>query len=287
MNKYIALWTKIHVHPLLWLFCGIAVITARFQQLFLLFMIVLIHELGHAAAAAFFSWRIKQILLLPFGGVAEVEEYGNRPFREELIVTLAGPAQHLWLMAVAFFLWKIGFISDEGLGMFIHYNTAILLINLLPIWPLDGGKLVFLFFTYYFPFSEAHQKTIMFSAAALVFLVIGILLIEPKQLDLWIIAAFLTISLQQEWRHHPYIVMRFLLERYYGKRSDYTRLRTITASEEERISNVLQKFYRGQKHSVIVARANHERVTLDENELLHAFFTEKQTDAPLSLLIYA
>jgi stage IV sporulation protein FB len=275
------------VHPLLWLFSGIAVITAHFKQLFLLFMIVFIHELGHAVAAAFFSWRIRQILLLPFGGMAEVEEYGNRPFREELIVTLAGPVQHLWLMAAAFFLWKIGFITSEGLGMFAYYNIAILLINLLPIWPLDGGKLAFLLFTYYFPFSEAHQKTVLFSAAALVFFVIGILLIEPKQLDLWIIAAFLMISLHQEWKHHRYIVMRFLLERYYGKRIDYTKLRTIAASEEEKISDVLRKFYRGQKHSVIITRANHERVTLDENELLHAFFAEKQTDAPLSQLIYA
>jgi stage IV sporulation protein FB len=287
LNKYIALLTKIHVHPLLWLFSGIAVITAHFEQLFLLFLIVFIHELGHAVAAAFFSWRIKQILLLPFGGMAEIEEYGNRPFREELIVTLAGPVQHLWLMATAFFLWKIGFITSEGLEMFTYYNIAILLINLLPIWPLDGGKLAFLLFTYYFPFSEAHQKTVLFSAAALAFFVIGILLIEPKQLDLWIIAAFLMISLQQEWKHHRYIVMRFLLERYYGKRSDYTKLRTIAASEEEKISNVLQKFYRGQKHSVIITRANQERVALDENELLHAFFAEKQTDASLSQLIYA
>lgn len=260
--------------------------TAHFKQLFLLFFIVLVHELGHAVAAAFFSWRVKRVLLLPFGGVAEVEEHGNRPFREELIVTLAGPAQHLWLMAIAFFLWQMGVMTNEGWNLFIHYNTAILIINLLPIWPLDGGKLLFLFFTYYFPFSEAHQKTMVLSIVILAFFAIAVLFIQPKQLDLWIIVMFLIASLWKEWKHRHYVVMRFLLERYYGKRSDYTKLRTIAVFEEERISHVLQKFYRGQKHSIIIMRNGRERVTLDENEILHAFFAEKRTDVPISDLIY-
>jgi stage IV sporulation protein FB len=286
LNKYIRLFTKIHIHPLLWMFCGIAVITAHFKQLFLLFLIVFTHELGHAVAATFFSWRMKQVLLLPFGGVAEVEEHGNRPFHEELIVTLAGPVQHLWLMGIAFFLWKAGFITNEGWSLFAHFNIAILVINLLPIWPLDGGKLLFLFFAYYFPFSEAHQKMVVFSIIVLTFFVIGILFVQPKQLDLWMIAIFLIISLWKEWKHRHYVVMRFLLERYYGKWSGYAKLRTITVSEDEQISRVLQKFYRGQKHSIIITKHNSERVTLDENELLHAFFAEKQTDVPLSRLIY-
>lgn len=80
--------------------------------------------------------------------------------------------------------------------------------------------------------------------------------------------------------------MRFLLERYYGKKGDYARLQTITAPADERISAVLQRFYRGQKHAIVVVRNGRERTALDENELLHAFFAEKRTDAPLGALIY-
>ncbi len=60
-----------------------------------------------------------------------------------------------------------------------------------------------------------------------------------------------------------------------GKNGDYTKLRTITAPADERISAVLQRFYRGQKHAIIVVRDGRERATLDENELLHAFFSRK------------
>lgn len=286
MNKYIGLLGKLHVHPLLWLIGGMAVLTAHFKQLCLLFFIVLVHELGHAAAAAFFSWRVKRILLLPFGGVAEVEEHGNRPFREEWIVTLAGPAQHLWLGAAAFFFWKAGWMDDGSWELFFRYNVAVFGMNLLPVWPLDGGKLLFLLLSYRRPFSEAHRNMVAISAAVLVAGVILLLVAAPRQLELWVIAAFLAHAVWQEWKQHPYIVMRFLLERYYGKKGDYTRLQTITASAEERISAVLHRFYRGQKHAIVVAGGSGERMTLDENELLHAFFAEKRTDAPLGALIY-
>ncbi|MBR2515906.1 M50 family metallopeptidase [Geobacillus sp.] len=286
MNKYIGLLGKLHVHPLLWLIGGMAVLTAHFKQLCLLFFIVLVHELGHAAAAAFFSWRVKRILLLPFGGVAEVEEHGNRPFREEWIVTLVGPAQHLWLGAAACFFWKAGWMDDGSWELFFHYNVAVFGLNLLPVWPLDGGKLLFLLLSYRRPFSEAHRNMVAISAAMLVAGVILLLVAVPRQLELWVIAAFLAHAVWQEWKQHPYIVMRFLLERYYGKKGDYTRLQTITVSAEERISAVLHRFYRGQKHAIEVTGGSGERMTLDENELLHAFFAEKRTDAPLGALIY-
>lgn len=260
--------------------------TAHFQQLFLLFFIVFVHELGHAVTALFFSWRIKQILLLPFGGVVEVEEHGNRPFYEELLVTLAGPVQHVWLVGAAFVLWENNVLTFDIWQIFFNYNVAIALINLLPIWPLDGGKLLFLLLTRYVPFSEAHEKMIIYSFGLLIVVVGVLVFVAPAQLDLWIIALFLFVSLWKEWKQRQYVVMRFLLERYYGKKGDYKKWRPITVEEAESVLTVLQKFYRGQKHSIIVVKNKKERAILDENELLHAFFAEKQTNITIGNMIY-
>src|SRR5699024_11983500 len=60
-----------------------------------LLSIVLFHELGHYGAAKFFKWRIKGIMLWIFGGVMDTDEHGNKPFHEDIIVTVAGPLQHL------------------------------------------------------------------------------------------------------------------------------------------------------------------------------------------------
>lgn len=143
---------KIHIHPLFWGIFVIGILTATVKQLFLLFIIVIIHELGHAVAAQCFSWRIRRIMLLPFGGVAEVDEHGNRPFREEFIVTISGPLQHLWMFGAAFLLMKINVLSFETYEQFMFQCTVIFLFNLLPIWPLDGGKLLFLICSRSLPF---------------------------------------------------------------------------------------------------------------------------------------
>ncbi|HEY9578033.1 MAG TPA: site-2 protease family protein, partial [Pseudobacillus sp.] len=161
-------WAKnVHVHPLLWGVTGICILTGTFLHLLLAFIIIVIHELGHVVAAHALGWRIKKVVLLPFGGVAEVDEHGNRPLREELIVVLAGPLQHLWLFAVAWLAHAGGILPNSIYEDFWQINAAILLFNLLPVYPLDGGKLLMLTFSIARPFLSAFRLVIICSACLL------------------------------------------------------------------------------------------------------------------------
>src|SRR5690625_1832492 len=92
----------IQIHPIILIFMIISLLTGSFLHLLIIFLIVLIHEFGHYIAARFFRWRISHIKLWIFGRVLVTEEYTDRPLREQLIVTLAGPAQHLLLYAIIF-----------------------------------------------------------------------------------------------------------------------------------------------------------------------------------------
>jgi stage IV sporulation protein FB len=279
------LLTIIHIHPLLWLIALIAVMTANFKSLFIVFFIVLLHELGHAFAALFFSWRLKQILLLPFGGVAEMDEHGNRPLKEEFIVTLAGPIQHLFIFLFTYLGKESGWLSNELFSQITEYNASIFLINLLPIWPLDGGKLLFLFWTQFTSFRRAHEWTIYCSSVLLIVFFILSIAFTPQQLSLWMIVLFLAYSLWQEWQHRQYVWMRFLLERYYGKKVEYRRLKRLIVSPTDSLFHVLLMFQRGKKHAIIVANGN-EQIEFDENELLHAYFREKRTNDVMANLLY-
>ncbi|MGX1899990.1 stage IV sporulation protein FB [Thermolongibacillus altinsuensis] len=285
MNKWLSLLTNIHIHPLLWFVAFIAVITANFKSLFIVFLIVLFHELGHAFAAHFFSWRIKKILLLPFGGVAEMDEHGNRPLKEELIVTLAGPVQHLFIFLLAYLGKESGWLSIELFSEITAYNLSILCINLLPIWPLDGGKLLFLVWTYFTSFRRAHEWTIYCSAGLLMVFFMLLIAFTPTQLSLWMIGLFLAYSLRQEWRHRQYVWMRFLLERYYGKKVEYRSLKRLVVAPTDPLFRVLLMFQRGKKHAVVVEKGR-EEFELDENELLHAYFREKRTNDVIANLLY-
>lgn len=287
MNKLGALLRQIHIHPLLWIVIAASIATAHFLEVCLLILIIFIHEMGHAAAASFFSWRIKQISLLPFGGVAEMDEHGNRPLREETIVVAAGPLQHIWMTGLAFILEKNGWLSFELFQLFLEYNFMVFLFNLFPIWPLDGGKLVFLLLSLKRPFPEAHRLTLLLSTGFLSLFAILILITAPNHLNVWVVILFLYFSLYHEWKQRRYVFMRFLLERYYGKVDGPHNLVPIKADEEDMIIQVLQRFQRGCKHPIIIEGIDNEKRTLDENEVLHAYFTEKRVTDKISDLLFS
>lgn len=264
-----------------------AVLTAHFMELCLLLIIIFVHEMGHGAAASFFSWRIKRITLLPFGGVAELDEHGNRPLREEAIVVLAGPLQHVWMVGVAFILNSYTIFPDDLYEMFLNFNIMILLFNLLPIWPLDGGKIVFLLLSLKKSFPEAHRIAIYVSFICLGLFILITLLMAPNNLNSWIIISFLAFSLYHEWKQRRYVFIRFLLERYYGKKSDFRGLLPLIVKEEDFLAAVLERFHRGCKHPIVIEKDGIEERTLDENELLHAFFAEKRVSDRIADLLYS
>lgn len=286
MNKAIALLRKIHIHPLLWVIIALAVATAHFIELMMVLLIIFVHEMGHGAAASFFSWRIKKIALLPFGGVAEMDEHGNRPLKEELIVVLAGPLQHVWMMALSYLLFIAGVFPEKWHLLFIEYNMMILLFNLIPIWPLDGGKLVFILLSMNNSFQEAHLRALYVSAGSLVIFSLILSLIAPLTLNVWVIIGFLAFSIYYEWKQRRFIFMRFLMERHYGKQLDLRELKPINATENEMVGHVLEKFQRGCKHPIIVKQQDGKEMVMDENELLHAFFSEKLLSAKIGDLLY-
>ncbi|PLR75515.1 stage IV sporulation protein FB [Bacillus sp. V3-13] len=286
MNKIGALFKKIHVHTLLWLIIALAVMTGHFLELSMLLLIIFVHEMGHAVAASFFSWRIKRISLLPFGGVAEMEEHGNRPLKEEAVVVLAGPLQHIWLALAAFFFYKAAWLPEHWFWLFIDYNVMVLIFNLLPIWPLDGGKLVFLSLSLKDPFQVAHNRTLLASCFSIAIFTAIVLFTVPGNLNVWIVIGFLLFSLYGEWKQKQYVFMRFLLERHYGKNSEFRRLKPLKVNEEELVINVLERFQRGCKHPVIIEKNGKEQGSLDENELLHAYFSEKLLSARIGDLLY-
>lgn len=215
-----------------------------------------------------------------------MDEHGNRPIKEEAIVILAGPLQHVWMMGLTFLLFQISWVPLELYQKFIEFNIMVLIFNLLPIWPLDGGKLIYLWRSLKESFPLAHRRTMAISAVSLLLFTLIVLALQPFNLNMWVIIAFLSFSLYFEWKQSRYVFVRFLLERYYGKKIDFQVLKQIHVSEDESILRVLQKFQRGYKHLIIIEKDDNESAQLDENEILHAYFTEKMLSAKIGELLY-
>ena len=286
MNNIWPVLMKIRIHPLTWVMFALSVLTARFTELLLMFLVVLCHELGHAFAAQLFGWRIKSVTLLPFGGELDTDEHGNRPWKEELIVLASGPLQHIWILGLTYFFYSIGILPDTIYTNLLLYNYIVLFINLAPIWPLDGGKALFVLLSKQMPFLYAHRMILMISVASLLLAFIGMVAVNPLNMNWWMVFGFLIFSLWKEWKHRQFVFMRFLMERHYGHNQDIRLISNLEAEKDMMIYKILEDFRRDNKHVIIVKNKDKELGKLDEAEVLHACFSSKLAYRPIGELLY-
>jgi Zn-dependent protease len=115
----------------------------------LLFTCVVLHELGHSLTARRFGITVSRILLLPIGGMAEFDSIPRRP-RSELLITLAGPAVNFaivllllpWLPVSTMISTKEVPVNLTGLALEVWLlNLVMGCFNLLPVFPMDGGRI--------------------------------------------------------------------------------------------------------------------------------------------------
>lgn len=230
----------------------VGILTGMLTELVIIFTLVCFHELGHYACARIFKWKIERIFLWVFGGTMETDEAFRRPIREELLVTLAGPLQHIFVFIFLYFL-PVDFFPETVFQLIYQYNWAILLGNLLPIWPLDGGKLLKLALDYAVPFRKAHYWMIFLSVFVLLGGIVYCVMSDFTNLSIFLLFGFLLMENRLEWKRRYYRWFRFLWYRWTEPRT-YRKTQWITFHDDDKVKYVLQSFYRNRNHMIVVEK---------------------------------
>ena len=154
----------------------------------LLFLCVVLHEFGHALTARRYDIRTLDITLLPIGGVARMESMPENP-RHEIWVALAGPAVNI---VIALLLWPFAaagdhvdntllFTAAEGgsvsfVDQLMRINLMLALFNLLPAFPMDGGRVMRAVLSMIMPRERATRTAAsMGQALAIVLAIVGLM----------------------------------------------------------------------------------------------------------------
>ncbi|WP_339214512.1 M50 family metallopeptidase [Ornithinibacillus sp. FSL M8-0202] len=264
----------IHIHPLLLVFMIISFLTGTFVEMFIILMIVLLHELGHYMAASYFNWRINQVMLWVFGGVMDTDEQGSRPVKEEFLVTIAGPIQHLIIYVLMFFASCFSLLPSSIIDTILFYNTTILVFNLLPIWPLDGGKLLFFLLSQRYSFQRAYNTALVFSIIICLVIIVIQLLFFPFTLSALLIMVFLLLENRADWKKRHFVFIRFLLNRYKGN-NWIKSVSPITVPFQYTLMDVFSQFKRDVKHAIYIQMPDNQRLAIDETECLKSYFYDQ------------
>ena len=170
----------------------------------LLFVVVILHEFGHALAARRYGIGTRDITMLPIGGLARLERMPEEP-KQELVIALAGPAVNVLL---ALPLGAIALLGGASLGTspelvgqwslwdrLLATNIVLAVFNMIPAFPMDGGRVLRALMAMRMPYVQATNAAAAIGQGFAILMGLAGLVVNPF---LILIAAFVWIGAAQE-----------------------------------------------------------------------------------------
>lgn len=175
----------------------------------LFFSTVLFHELSHSLVAKSYGIKIRSITLFALGGVAQMEEMPRDP-RMEAKMAAAGPAFSLGIGILSYAIYYLfGPVTASGeaitnatlivVGIIAFYNIILGLFNLIPAFPMDGGRILRAFFAMRMPYLDATRRAVAVGKSfAFAMGIFGLLLFARGGMWLMLIAVYLYFVASEE-----------------------------------------------------------------------------------------
>ena len=272
---------KIKFNPLFLIIALIFCFTGMFSEMLLVFFLVLIHEITHAVMAVFLGYDILGIEIFPFGGVAEYSGFLEMKPQDELKVALAGPAINL-LLALLFW-WT-------GWEQFLFYNFLLALFNLIPILPLDGGRVLRALLVKYQGFKKGTKLAVKIAQfGAVIGFIIGLQAVIKNQVNVLVLllAFFVYGAAFKEKKQIIYSLVSYLTDRRkYLEDNQVKKIMLRTVGNNILVNELIAHFVPGRFNIFFVFNQQLEfQGMLTEVVLLEAYFSCQGKNISLAELL--
>lgn len=234
------------------------VITGHFVNLIIFTSLIIIHEMGHIIISKILSYKIDKVIIYPYGGFVKLNTRINTKIENDLLVAISGIIMQSIYFGIIFFLYRNGIVREYIYSLFLLYHKSMLIFNLLPIYPLDGAKIVNLILSKYFSFNIANYISIVISFITVVLFLYSD--IYENNYSIILVIGVLMKNIYKFYKDISYIYNRFILERYLFK---------FNYKDKKVIKNI-NKMYKNREHLF-----NDKGKLINEKEYISTFFEKK------------
>lgn len=260
-----------------WSFFVLGLIMIYFGEGLLYFcctITVILHEFGHAFVGKSMGYKLNTISLMPYGASLSGN---NAPFKpkDEIKIALAGPLVNLFIILVITSLWWFFPSSFSFTQDFYYANISTILYNLLPIFPLDGGRVLLGLLSIKKPRKSAFRitKIVGFIVVSLIFICFFLSFFNKLNYSLGINALFLLIGLFDDDKSAYYINLQDI-DKKSENLSKGLFVKTIAISENSSIYDAYRVLDKNNVNQIYVMDDNYKvKKSIKENELEKLVFS--------------
>lgn len=263
---------KIKFHPLFWVFLIILLLSNNFLSLFSYILCVFLHELGHSFCAGILGYKLNQITFLPFGASLSGKENVFYNLKHEILVATAGPLVNLALLTISLALFWIFPSTYAFLDDFYFANLTTFFFNLFPVYPLDGGRVLYALIKTKKPIKKSYKiiKIIGIIFSSFLFVLFLISSFFKINFTLGLTSLFLLGGIFFE-DNSSYYCANFNFTNKEKKLKTGIETNVLSISEDAKLYFILRKLNKFKYNIVNVIFNNNKSINLSEQQINELF----------------
>ena len=200
---------KIEIHNITYITMLISFLSGYFQYIYILLLIIFIHEFGHFFISNLINIKANKIIIYPFGGLTIYDSDLNLNTNKELISLLGGITFQLLFYFLVVIIHNNNLMTHNVFNIIKRINIILISFNFLPILPLDGGRLLNILLDKIFPYKLSKKLTLIVSI-----LFLGLFIMYKRTILSILLFVFLLKEIILEINNIDNKYMTFLFVRY-------------------------------------------------------------------------